>query len=282
MSAVDAPAPPSAAAARRTPARDGSGTVLDAYLVLFFAFLFAPLAIMVGAAFNDAPYPSVTEWRGFTLRWFRAIPEDARLVTGLGNSLLIAAGVLATALPLGLAGALVLSRLESQASTLLYTALVSPILMPGVVLGVTSMIFWRDAFGVDAGLFTAAMAQSSFIASYCLLLFLARLSRQDRSLEEAARDLGASPLLAFRRITLPFLGPTILTAAVIAFLQSVENYPTTFFAIGPDHTLVTEIASRMRFGLSPVINAIGVLFILVTVAAALGWSALRARERGAA
>ena len=95
------------------------------------------------------------------------------------------------------------------------------------------------------------MAQATFIASYAMLMFMARLQRQDVTLEEAAMDLGATHARAFRRITIPFLKPTILTASVIAFLQSFENYNTTIFAIGGSHTLVTEIGSRMRFGLSP-------------------------------
>jgi spermidine/putrescine transport system permease protein len=115
-----------------------------------------------------------------------------------------------------------------------------------------------------------------------MLMFMARLQRQDATLEEAARDLGATPLQAFRRITLPFLRPTIATAAVIAFLQSFENYNTTMFAIGGQHTLVTEIGSRMRFGLSPVVNVIGILFIIATITCAVVWAILKERERGAA
>ena len=256
----------------------GAGSVLiKLYLGVFFVVLFAPIVIMVAAAFNAYPSPSITIWQGFTLKWFAAIFNDARMMTGLMNSLLIACGVIVIAIPLGLAGALLLTRLESRANGFLYTVLVAPIMIPGIVLGCTSMIFWRDAFGVDAGLFTAMMAQASFIASYCLLLFMARLSRQDRSLDEAAADLGATPFFTFRRVTLPFLAPTIATASVLAFLQSIENFPTTFFAIGPDYTLVTEIASRMRFGLSPMINAIGVIFIVVTLIAALLWASNKIR-----
>lgn len=275
-------APRATAEAARPPARDWSGAVLSAYMVLFFGVMFAPLLIMVVAAFNAYPSPSITEWRGFTLRWFAEIPRDARMMQGLVHSLLIAAGVIAISLPLGLSGALLLTRLQGRANGLLYTALVSPVMMPGIVLGITTTIFWRELFGVQPGLFTAMVAQSSFIASYCMLLFMARLSRQDRTLEEAAADLGASPFFAFRRITLPFLAPTLATAAVIAFLQSIENYPTTFFSIGASWTLVTEIGSRMRFGLSPMINAIGVLFILATLVCALLWAGFRAREKRAA
>lgn len=257
------------------PLRKGRGTVdwgeaiLNGYLLLFFAWMFLPLILMVLAAFNANPTPSATEWQGFTLEWFARLPQDERFMQGLAHSLIIAAGVIATAIPMGLAGALILSRMQSRANTFLYTLLVSPVLTPGIVLGATTMIFWRDLFGVQAGLFTTIMAQAAFIAAYCMLMFMARLQRQNRVLEEAALDLGASPFFAFRRVTLPFLMPTVLTAAFIAFLQSIENYNTTFFAIGGSWTLVTEIGSRMRFGLSPMINAIGVIFIAITVIVAV-------------
>lgn len=252
--------------------------LLNLYVVVFFAYMFLPLLFMVAAAFNQSPMPSVTDWQGFTLKWFAALPDDTRFVQGLMHSLLIAGGVIVLSIPLGVAGAMILTRMQSWANTLLYTVLVSPVLMPGVVLGVTTMIFWRDFFSVQAGLFTAAIAQTSFIASYCMLMLMARLQRQDRTLEEAALDLGASPLFLFRRVTLPFLMPTILTACVIAFLQSIENYNTTFFAIGSSWTLVTEIGSRMRFGLSPMINAIGVIFVAITIIVAVTHTLLTRRK----
>lgn len=255
-------------AARRR-SRNWSGALLNGYLLVFFAYMFLPLGFMVIAAFNAAPTPSVTDWQGFTLRWFTELPQDKRFVQGLWHSLAIAGGVIAFSIPLGLSGAFILTRMQSRATTVLYTVLVSPVLIPGIVLGVTTMIFWRDYFGLQAGLFTAMIAQTSFIASYCMLMFMARLQRQDRVLEEAALDLGATPMLVFRRITIPFLMPTILTACVISFLQSIENYNTTFFAIGSSWTLVTEIGSRMRFGLSPIINAIGVIFIAITITVAV-------------
>jgi len=275
---------------RSTAAVDWSDVALNVYIGVFFLYLFLPLLIMVLAAFNANDTPSVTDWRGFTLDWFtgrtdaagnlvvKGLPQEDRFIQGLGHSLAIAAGVIVISIPLGLSGALVLTRLETRATTLLYTLLVSPILTPGIVLGVSTMIFWRDYFALEAGLTTTMIAQGTFIASYCMLMFMARLQRQDRVLEEAALDLGASSFMVFRRITLPFLMPTIATSAVIAFLQSIENYNTTFFAIGGSWTLVTEIGSRMRFGLSPVINAIGVVFVVFTVAAAVIWTLARRRE----
>ena len=258
--------------------RDWSQIVLNAYLVIFFTYLFAPLLVMSLAAFNDFPYPSVTQWRGWTLKWFGALADDTRMWQGVIHSLIIAAGVIALALPLGLAGALILTRWQSRWNGLAYGVMVSPILTPGIILGISTLIFWQN-FGVGGGKFVAMVAQSTFIASYSMLMFMARLQRQDRTLEEAALDLGASPAMVLRRITLPFLAPTMFTAAVIGFLQSIENYNTTVFAIGGDWTLVTEIGSRFRFGLSPVINVIGVIFVAVTVIAAAVYVALKQREQ---
>ncbi|MBP5856038.1 ABC transporter permease [Marivibrio halodurans] len=258
--------------------RDWSTLVLDIYVVVFFVYLFAPLLVMSLAAFNAYEYPSVTQWRGWTLQWFGELARDDRILQGVVNSLIVALGVILVALPLGLSGAFILTRLRGRYNNLLYAILVSPLLIPGIVLGISTLIFWGRV-DVPGGLFLTVMAQGSFIAAYSMLLFMARLQRQDRGLEEAALDLGASSFFMFRRITVPFLMPTILTAAVIAFLQSIENYNTTVFAIGGDWTLVTEIGSRFRFGLSPVINVIGVIFVVFTVIAASVYVLQKERER---
>jgi spermidine/putrescine transport system permease protein len=257
--------------------RDWSQIILNAYLAIFFVYLFAPLVVMSLAAFNAYQYPSVTQWQGWTLKWFGALADDTRMLQGVIHSLVIATGVILISLPLGLAGALILTRLQSRWNGVLYGIMVSPVLTPGIILGISTLIFWQN-FNVGGGKWVATVAQSTFIASYSMLMFMARLQRQDRSLEEAALDLGASPTLVFRRITLPFLAPTVFTAAVIGFLQSIENYNTTVFAIGGDWTLVTEIGSRFRFGLSPVINVIGVIFVAITVIAASIYVLLRQRE----
>jgi spermidine/putrescine transport system permease protein len=255
----------------------GSRTLLNVYLVIFFAYMFLPLILMMAAGFNEFSPPSVTVWRGFTWRWFGVLADDARMWQGLVNSLLIAAGVIVISLPVGLAGALVLTRVESRYNSLLYAIMVSPILTPGIILGISTLVFWREG-GVVGGLFTAAVAQTTYISSYAMLLFIARLERQDLALAEAAFDLGATHAQVFRRITLPFLMPTIATAAVIAFLQSFENYNTKIFSIGGSHTLVTEIGSRMRFGLSPAVNVLGTIFVVLTIVFAAGFALLRRRE----
>ena len=265
-------------AVSQTAIGQGSRFVFNVYMVIFFSYMFLPLILMVAAGFNDFSTPSVTVWRGFTLKWFAVLAEDSRMWSGLVNSLIIAVAVIAVSLPLGLAGAFVMTRLESRYSGLLYGVMVSPLLTPGIILGISTLIFWRET-GVSGGLFTATVAQATYISSYTMLMFMARLERQDMTLEEAAMDLGASHAQVFRRITMPFLKPTILTASVIAFLQSFENYNTTIFSIGGSHTLVTEIGSRMRFGLTPVVNVIGIIFVVITIVCAASYVIFREREK---
>ena len=255
----------------------GSRIVFNIYMVVFFAYMFLPLILMVAAGFNEFSTPSVTVWRGFTLKWFAVLANDTRMWSGLVNSFIIAIAVILVSLPLGLAGAFVITRLDSRYNGLLYGIMVSPLLTPGIILGISTLIFWRET-GVSGGLFTAAVAQATYISSYTMLMFMARLERQDITLEEAAMDLGASHTQVFRRITMPFLKPTILTASVIAFLQSFENYNTTIFSIGGSHTLVTEIGSRMRFGLTPAVNVIGIIFIVITLVCAAAYVIIGRRE----
>lgn len=264
-----------------------STLLVGGYLALFFAYLFAPLVFMLVAAFNDSRFPTALPWQGFTLRWFwgfdamerpAGLFQDARLGAAIWNSVLIGLGVVVLSVPLGLAGALLLVNLRARARTLLYGIMVSPILTPGVIIGISTLVFWREAFDTGGGLLLAVIAQSSFIAAYCMLLFLARLERFDRTLEEAALDLGASQAQVMRRIVLPYMRPAILSAALIAFLQSFENYNTTLFVIGTEETMTLNLATRVRLGLTPAVAAIGVILIVLTVIGAIAYEVLRRRE----
>lgn len=259
----------------------GSQIIMNIYLVVFFTYMFLPLILMIAAGFNEFSPPSVTIWRGFTFKWFGVLAQDSRMWQGLVNSVIIAVGVIIISMPLGLAGAFLITRLQSRYNGLLYGIMVSPLLMPGIIVGISTLIFWREG-GVSGGLFTATIAQATYISSYTMLMFMARLKRQDITLEEAAMDLGASHIQVFRRITMPFLKPTIFTASVIAFLQSFENYNTTIFSIGGSYTLVTEIGSRMRFGLSPAVNVIGIIFIVLTITFATIYVVFHEREKARA
>ena len=273
-----------------------SGYLLSAYTWAFLLFMFAPLLLMVVASFNDLSPPTVTDWRGTTDKWYaffwmepeslradevlRALDRD-RFIACFQNSLTVAAGVVPLALILGLAGAVMLTRWRSRFNGFLWWVLLSPMLAPGIVLGLSALVFWGRV-GVDAGLFTIVMAQLTFIAGYPMLILMARLQRQPIEYEEAALDLGASPLHVFRRITLPFLAPALISAGVIAFMASMENYNTTMFAKGGSCTFATEIGAMARNpnGHPPVINAVGTVIIVLTVSAALMHTFLLRREKG--
>ena len=162
-----------------------------------------------------------------------------------------------------------MNQIYHRARGLYYLVTVSPVLTPGVIIGISTVIFWKDMMGltdVTKGLFykgivLTILGQSSFIAAYCLLIIMARLQRFDRAQEEAALDLGASYPQVFWHILLPFLKPALISAAVIAFLSSFENYNTTTFAILADKTLVTVLAGEVRQGTTPALRALAVIII---------------------
>lgn len=271
-----------------------SHRILTAYTWAFLGFMFAPLVLMIITSFNDTSPPSVTDWRGFTTKWYeffwmdqarlRADPvlralDRGRFAGCFGNSLKVAAAVVPLSLALGLAGAVLLTRWRSRMNGALWWVLLSPMLAPGVVLGLSALVFWNRV-GIDAGLFTIVAAQTTFIAGYPMLIIMARLQRQPVELEEAALDLGATPWRVFRRLTLPYLFPALASAAVIALMASMENYNTTMFAKGGSCTFATEIGAMARNpnGHPPVINAVGAVIILLTVAAATAHTLLSRRE----
>jgi len=260
-------------------------TMIGFYIALFFAFLFGPLVVMGITAFNTPSYPQVWPFEGFTLRWFKALLADRTLMEGFRNSLLIGTLVVCLAVPLGLAAAIVMTQVHARARSLYYLVVVSPVLTPGVILGISTVIFWSDvtrwtgAQGLYNGILLATLGQSTFISAYCMLIFMSRLQRFDRAQEEAALDLGASRTQVFFHVLLPFLKPALLSAAVLAFLSSFENYNTTTFAILADKTLTTALAGRVRQGTTPAISALAVLITGVTLAGALLYELLRRREQ---
>ncbi|MDP5057477.1 MAG: ABC transporter permease [Marinomonas hwangdonensis] len=247
------------------------------YIGVFFVYLFTPLIIMGLATFNDSRFPTVSPWRGFTLKWFEALAQDGAMWTALWTSIIVAAGVLVIAVPVGICCALFLSTVQGRGKTFIYTLMMSPLLTPGVIVGISTLIFWKG-LSVSGGVFLTVVAQTTFISAYVMLMVLARLQRFDRTLENAALSLGATQWQAFRRILLPYLKPAIFSAAAIAFLQSFENYNTTLFVKGYDTTLTVYIASKVRTGLTPAVNALGLVMILITVLLAIVYEVKRRKE----
>ncbi|RDL44783.1 ABC transporter permease [Marinomonas piezotolerans] len=248
------------------------------YIGVFFLYLFTPLIVMGLATFNDSRFPTVSPWKGGTLKWFEALAQDGAMWVALGNSVIVAVGVLVVAVPIGVSCALFLSTVEGKGKTFLYSLMMSPLLTPGVIVGISTLIFWRG-MSVSGGIALTVIAQTTFIAAYVMLMVLARLQRFDRTLENAALSLGATQWQTFRRILLPYLKPAIFSAAAIAFLQSFENYNTTLFVKGYDTTLTVYIASKVRTGLTPAVNALGLVLIAITVVLAVVYEMKRRSEQ---
>jgi spermidine/putrescine transport system permease protein len=254
------------------------------YLLIFFAYLFGPLAVMGVTAFNTPNYPQAYPFEAFTTHWFTDLLGDRDLMYGLGKSITIGVGVICLAVPVGLAAAIVMTQIYWRARGLYYLIVVSPVLTPGVILGISTVIFWKDFTAATGtkflfnGTLLSIIGQSTFICAYCMLVFLSRLQRFDRAQEEAALDLGASYPQVFWHILVPFLRPAILSAAVLAFLSSFENYNTTTFAILADKTLVTVLAGRVRQGTTPALSALAVIIVAITLAGAIIYEILRRRE----
>ena len=248
------------------------------YLVLFFTYLLGPLVLMSVTAFNSASFPQVTPWEVVSFEWFRVLMNDERILGGLRNSFIVGFFTVILSVAMGLAGALILTQIWPKLRATYYTVIIAPILIPGVVLGISTLVFWdrinvmlglSDDSILHNGIFLTVLGQSTFIASYCMLVFVARLQRYDPGLTEAALDLGATQVQAFRKIQLPFLMPAVGSAAVLAFLASFENYNTTVFTFQKYPTLTIELAQKVRYGINPSISALAFIIVALTVFFAL-------------
>jgi spermidine/putrescine transport system permease protein len=256
------------------------------YVFLFFLYLFGPLMVMSVTAFNTPAYPQAYPFEAFTLDWFVKLWNHRAMMEGLWNSVIIGLGVVAVSVPVGLAASIIMNQIYHRARGLFYLVTVSPVLTPGVIIGISTVIFWKDFLALTditratlyKGVVLAIFGQSSFIAAYCLLIIMARLQRFDRAQEEAALDLGASYPQVFWHVLLPFLRPALVSAAVIAFLSSFENYNTTTFAILADKTLVTVLAGEVRQGTTPALSALAVIIIGLSLLGAVAYEIMKRRE----
>ena len=247
------------------------------YMALFLIYLLVPLLVMGGAAFNDSKLPTIFPWKGLTDRWFIAMWQDNRIWIAFRNTLLVALAVVALSVPIGTAGAILVNSVSGRFRSVLYSMMVAPILIPGVVIGISTLLFWNN-LSVGSGLHLSVLGQVSYIASFVMLLVLARLQSFDQGLEEAALDLGASHGQVMRRILLPHLYPAMGAGAAIAFFQSIENFNVTLFTRGGKDTLTVYVFSKVRSGITPTINALALLLILVTLGAAVGYEINRRRK----
>ncbi len=257
--------------------KKNSNFLFHLYMALFLAYLLIPLFVMGGAAFNASKLPTIYPWKGWTDQWFIELWNDNRIWGAFRNTLLVAIAVAAISVPVGTAAAILINSISGRIRSVLYGMMVAPILIPGVVIGISTLLFWNN-LSVGSGLHLSVLGQVSYIASFVMLLVLARLQSFDPSLEEAALDLGATHGQVMRRILLPHLYPALGAGAAISFFQSIENFNVTLFTRGGADTLTVYVFSKVRSGITPTINALALLLILFTLGAAVWYEVSRRRK----
>jgi spermidine/putrescine transport system permease protein len=255
---------------------------LTAFTALVYAFLFAPIVILILFSFNDSKRNFA--WRGFTLEWYPKLFANEALLSALGVTLQVALISVIVTTALGTLLGLGLARLRSRrAAGVADTAILLPMVTPEVVTGISLLLFFALLFNANGSILQIAVAHIAFSISYVAIIVRARAVSLDPRMEEAARDLGASPRQAFLHVTLPLLAPAIAAGALIAFALSFDDLIITSFNAGVgSSTLPLYIYSRIRFGVTPEINAISTIVVVgtgIVVLIAMRYSNRRVRRR---
>ncbi len=257
------------------------------YITLFYIFLIMPLVTICVLAFNDSNFIALP-WKGFSLDWFFAntnerlgLFQDTDLMLSVWVSLKTGFLVALLSTIVGTIAALLFEEDKFPLKGLLYFLALAPLVIPGVVLGISILlsstnagIYLEEHFGIaieslGPSFWLVVFGQFSFGATYVMLLVGARLKKFDRVLEEAALSLRATPLQVIRLITIPFLRPAIIGAFVVAFLISFSNFNTTIFLVGSDPTLPVDLYSRIKFSSTPVLNAVSFMIVAFISLAAI-------------
>jgi spermidine/putrescine transport system permease protein len=236
---------------------------------LLYLFLYAPLVVVIAQSFNEAARG--TEWRGFTLHWYRTLAQNEPALHATTITLLLAAMSTAVSTVLGTLLALALRHGKFFGRRFAEVTLQSVIVVPDIVMAIALLMFyaiirkWTDAF--TPGLFTMTLAHITFQIPFVTFVLRARIAGLDPSLTDAARDLGANGWQTFCNVTLPLIWPGILAGALLAFTLSLDDFVVSFFTTGPGATtLPILIYSTVKRGITPDINALSALMMLASVA----------------
>lgn len=237
-----------------------SRRLLWAFALLVYGFLYLPLLIVIAYSFNDSKLNA--EWVGFTLRWYQMLARDERMLEAARNTLLIALLSSAMATLLGTLAGFALYR---QRSRMLAALVLAPLAMPEILMGLALLLFFV-ALNVTLGMVSIVLAHITFSIGFVAVVVRARLEGMDETLLDAARDLGAGPFTAFRLVTLPLILPGVMVGALMAFTLSVDDFVVTFFVAGPGSaTLPLQIYSMLKVAVTPEVNAISTLLMLLTL-----------------
>ncbi len=226
-----------------------------------YLFMYAPLLVLM--AYSLTPTEYGTAWEGFTLKWYREVFANDDIQDALKTSLIIAIPCVLISTAIGTITAITLYRSRFVGKALFQGILYIPLIMPDIVIGISLLLFY-SSIKLELGILTILLAHISFSIPLTTLVIIARMQRIDRTLEDAAMDLGADEWTTMWKVTLPLLMPGIMAAALLAFPWSFNDFVITFFVSGVgSSTLPVRVYSMIRLGVSPMVNALGTLIVVV-------------------
>ncbi|HEY8199482.1 MAG TPA: ABC transporter permease [Candidatus Limnocylindrales bacterium] len=246
--------------------------LLSAYAMLVYAFLFLPIVVLIIFSFNDSE--DNFAWTGFTLDWYPVLFSNEDMLEALRNTLEVALVAVVVSTMLGTLLGIGLARMRTRyVGGLSETLILLPMVAPEIIMGISLLLFFSQLFSANGSLGQISIAHITFCVSYVAVVVRARAVNMDPHIQEAARDLGASAVGAFWFVTLPLLAPAIAAGAMLAFALSFDDLIVTTFNAGPgSSTLPLYLYSRIKFGVTPEINAISTIIVAVTcVAILIAW-----------
>jgi spermidine/putrescine transport system permease protein len=252
---------------------------LRIYAVLAYVYIYLPILLLIIFSFNSQKIN--VRWEGFTLHWYGVLFRDQDVLLATRNTLLIAFISTLVSTVIGTFAALALQRYRFPGYIFAESTLYIPVIIPEVVMGISLLVFFSQ-IGMRLGLTTITLAHIAFNIPFVTLVVRARLHGFDKSIEEAAMDLGANEIKTFLRVTLPTIMPGVLAGAMLAFTLSLDDYVITYFTAGPGSTtLPLRVFSMVRFAVTPEVNALSALWIF-TVFLVLGISQVMQRRQSQA
>jgi len=237
--------------------------LLSIHAFLMMAFIYVPILIIIIYSFNDTRLSG--NWEGFTFEWYISLFDNRNVMEALMNSLTVAVVSTIISTMLGTAAALGLRNLGRRGRSGINGLLYLPVIIPDIIMGLSLLVLFSQ-LNIPLGKTTVMIAHITFSISYVYVVVSARLSGMGKQLDEAAQDLGATPWQAFRHVTLPQIAPGIISGALIAFTLSLDDFMVSFFVAGPSSTtLPIYIYAQVKRGISPEINALCTILILVSI-----------------
>lgn len=247
------------------------------YLALITLITYLPIAVVVVFSFNDSKLP--VAWKGFTLKWYQDLLADRALIQALQNSLVLGAVSCAFAAVIGTLGAIGMARVNYRSKGMMEYLSTIPIMVPEIILGMVFMAFF-SLLHLPFGMVTLVIAHTAFCIPYVFTMVKARLVGLDPSLEEAARDLGASPTRTFWDITLPLIMPAVASGCLLSFAMSFDDVVISIFVNGPKlSTLPIKVYTQLKVGVTPEINALCTIILTAVILVLVISSLLRRKRR---